>query len=892
MDDNIKLIIACEVFKSELQQLKDHIKVPILWVEHSLHNVPNKLKLELQKKINEAEREIPPGGTVLLMFGNCGGALDGISSKTLKLIYPEVHDCTPILLGSVEKYEKLQMERPGSFYFNHAWIESGNNPLGKHEYYIKRYGKELALELSQEIYKNYTHFVLINNNCGDLPKAREYVKRACEKLNKQYAEELGDLNLIKKILNNQHRMVNILPEDDNAVKDNTIAVEKRHQEQSFSSKKKLVIGIDTGGTYTDGVLIDLSSNDIVQKYKTETTHYDLSICVKETIKSLLAHTQKEKISRICVSTTLATNMIVENKGGRVALILIGYDEDLMKRYRFYDRLKVQAVGLFAGGHDVKGRQKEELDVTGIRNFVEQHAEDVDAFAVSSYFSVYNPSHEQHVKQIIKEIAEKPVVCGHELSEKLDSVKRAATASLNAKLIPEIKKLINGINTCMKELDLKVPLFIVKGDGSIVSYNVAQERPIETILSGPASSAIGAKDLGKQKTYIVIDIGGTTTDVGLCKDETLKVNPLGVKINDIYTHVNAVDMVTTALGGDSRINFKDDEITIGPDRVMPLCRLAVLYPHIRDYMRSLPTLYIIAEELQDYIDFAYIDTKNKRVDAYQTKKELQQRIIKELKNGPMNVKSLSRKLNTNCIKLRRSIKDLNDKRIINWAGFTPTDLGHSMGLVDKWDKMSSTNVFEFICRVLNRDRKQIRQKIEAEINKKLLIPVFDVLRGESVYPYPADEIAKTIVYSKQNSLFSLNSKLKMPIVAVGAPAKIFTYRIKDFIDCDVIIPDNHEVANAVGAAAGKIIVRTKGKIECDNKMAQSPLFKVYNFMGITEFKDLESAYGFLLETGKNKLEAEMDCSGTKEFIMKEYRREYDDENYYKMEIQLIAYGNPF
>jgi len=893
LDDNIKLIIACEVFKSELEQLKDQIKVPILWVEHSLHNLPNKLRLELQKKIDEAEKQIAPGSTVLLMFGNCGGALEGIGSKTLRLIYPEVHDCTPILLGSVEKYEKLQLERPGSFYFNHAWIESGNNPLGKHEYYVKRYGKELALELSQEIYKNYTHFVLINNNCGDLPKAREYVKRACEKFNKQYAEEIGDLSFIIRILNNQYRMVNILPKEANAVKDNTIAVEDHLQERYFSSEKPLVMGIDTGGTYTDGVLIDLSSNAIVKKYKTETTHHDLAICIKETIKNLLANVQEEKIARICVSTTLATNMILENKGGKVALILIGYDHDLMKKYRFYDRLGAQAVGLFAGGHDVKGKQKEELDVKGIESFVKQHTKEVDAFAVSSYFSVYNPSHEQRVKRIIKEIAEKPVVCGHELSEKLDSVKRAATASLNAKLIPEIKKLIDGIITCMKELDLKIPLFIVKGDGSIVSYSIAQERPIETILSGPAASAIGAKDLGKQKTFIVIDIGGTSTDVGMCKDETLKINPLGVKINDIYTHVNALDMVTIALGGDSKISFRDDEITVGPDRVLPMCRLALQYPRVGNYLRALPTLYIITEELQDYIDFAYIDERNKRIDSYNPETELQQRIIEELRKGPMNIKTLSENLNTNCIKLRRVIKELNDKKIINWAGFTPTDLGHSMDLVEKWDKMSSKNVFKFICRVLNKDEELIRQKIEDEIYKKLLISVFDVMRGESVYQYPAGEIARTIVYSKQNSLFSLSSKFNIPIIAVGAPAKIFTNRINKFIDCHVIIPDNHEVANAVGAAMGKIVIRTKGKIECDNKLAQRPVFKVYNFMGITEFVNLESAYSFFLETGKSKLEAEAKYSGAKEYVIKEYKKEYDDDKYYyKMDIELIAYGNPF
>ncbi|GAB4262143.1 DUF1638 domain-containing protein [Thermincola ferriacetica] len=211
MDKNIALVIACEAFRGELDYFKDSIDVEVLWVQHSLHNTPDQLKLELMKKIEEAEKKLKPGSTVLLMFGNCGGALNSLKSRTLALIYPDVADCIPIILGSMDRYKKLQKEKPGTFYLNKAWIDSGEDPLGSSKKYINMYGEEKGWKVTKRMYKNYTHFTLIDNGCYDLEKYRQYTMAACEKFGKAYSEEKGDLSFVEAILNRQCPMVSIPP---------------------------------------------------------------------------------------------------------------------------------------------------------------------------------------------------------------------------------------------------------------------------------------------------------------------------------------------------------------------------------------------------------------------------------------------------------------------------------------------------------------------------------------------------------------------------------------------------------------------------------------------------------------------------------------------------------
>ncbi|MBN1317789.1 MAG: hydantoinase/oxoprolinase family protein, partial [Anaerolineales bacterium] len=284
----------------------------------------------------------------------------------------------------------------------------------------------------------------------------------------------------------------------------------------------IALGIDTGGTYTDAVLIEYSTGQVLCSAKALTTRRDLSIGIGEAIGAVLRERDAPDPSYIklaALSTTLATNATVEGQGSRVCLILIGYDPDLIRQYGFEDELVTDDVVYVAGGHDALGDEAAPLDEAALLDAIRARQNRVEAFAVSGYFSVRNPTHELRARELIHETTDLPVTCGHELTTRLNSVRRATTVALNASLVPLLRELIQTLQHTLAEHAIAAPLMVVKGDGSLVRAEWAMLRPIETILSGPAASAVGAWHLAKQAgedlsdgALWAVDVGGTTTDI--------------------------------------------------------------------------------------------------------------------------------------------------------------------------------------------------------------------------------------------------------------------------------------------------------------------------------------------------------------------------------------------
>ena len=165
---------------------------------------------------------------------------------------------------------------------------------------------------------------------------------------------------------------------------------------------KLGIGIDAGGTYTDAVLLDLASGQVQRKAKALTTPHDLSIGIAQAMAGLDG-ADYQRVRLVSISTTLATNAIVEEHGGRVGLLLIGYDADIMRQSGLEKRLPVEGLCYVAGGHDVKGEEVCALDTAAARRAIIEFQDRVDAFAVSGYFGVMNPDHELRVREMIAEL---------------------------------------------------------------------------------------------------------------------------------------------------------------------------------------------------------------------------------------------------------------------------------------------------------------------------------------------------------------------------------------------------------------------------------------------------------------------------------------------------------
>ncbi|MBP7087428.1 MAG: hydantoinase/oxoprolinase family protein, partial [Methanomassiliicoccales archaeon] len=247
----------------------------------------------------------------------------------------------------------------------------------------------------------------------------------------------------------------------------------------------LGLGIDTGGTYTDTALVELSTGKVLAKAKALTSRNDLSIGISESISNM-GEVPLKDIRLVSLSSTLATNSVVEGKGCRVALIIAGEE--------YKESVPVEHVVQIQGGHTIRGAANCPVDLEAAKDFVAGIADQVDAIAISTFFSVRNPEHENALKEMIASNWDLPVVCGHELSTQLGFHERTLTAVLNAKLIPIKAELIQSVRKVLTDFQLAAPLMIVKGDGSLMGEKLAKERPVETILSGPAASLIGARNL--------------------------------------------------------------------------------------------------------------------------------------------------------------------------------------------------------------------------------------------------------------------------------------------------------------------------------------------------------------------------------------------------------------
>ena len=345
-----------------------------------------------------------------------------------------------------------------------------------------------------------------------------------------------------------------------------------------------LLGVDTGGTYTDAVVLHEAEDRVVASAKSLTTRPDLSVGVGRAIDAAIAQADvsPSEIGMVSLSTTLATNALVEGQGGRVALIFIGFEAAELARAGLEEAMKGDPVVRIAGGHNHAGAEAVPLDMVAIEAAALRLGPEVTGFAVASAFATRNPAHEIAARDAIRALAHRPVTCSHELSAGLNGPRRALTAVLNARLIGMIDGLITACEAHMETLGIVAPLMVVRGDGALVSAGLARERPIETILSGPAASIAGASWLSGETEALVSDIGGTTTDVCLLREGKPQIDPLGARVGPYRTMVEAVAMRTTGLGGDSEVHLIEGLNTglrLGPRRLMPVSLAARDWPDL-------------------------------------------------------------------------------------------------------------------------------------------------------------------------------------------------------------------------------------------------------------------------------------------------------------------------
>jgi N-methylhydantoinase A/oxoprolinase/acetone carboxylase beta subunit len=568
----------------------------------------------------------------------------------------------------------------------------------------------------------------------------------------------------------------------------------------------LVLGIDTGGTYTDGVLMEYHSRRVLASHKSLTTKRDFSIGIEQVIDGIHIP-DPAAVKMVSISTTLATNAIAEGKGKRVVLLLVGYDPDLVTSFKMQGRFATPHYHYFAGGHDLYGREKEALDLPAILAKVNQLKDQVDAIAVSSYFSPLNPEHENRVYHAVSSICDLPIVLGHQLSTKLGSIERATTAALNASLLAILQDFIIAVRRAMERREIDAPLMVVRGDGTLMSDEFAARTPVETIHSGPAASAIGGRFLSHLDDALVVDIGGTTTDIALIQAGQVTVTEEGASVGDYKTAVKAANLLSIPLGGDSHISLgRDKELSIGPERVVPLAYLAGEHPQVHNRLKTV-SRRTWGQATPEWLEYWFL---LREPDESLLKTAQQNSLLGFLRDGPQPVPEILKHLDLLHIS-QVDARELLRQEIIGKSGLTPTDLLHVEGHYTPWDIEAASLALNAFCRFQFWEPTELHQRVWSQMTEAMVYAIVAFLSGKVLPPpvLPDDnDIGRWFFY---NSLYPTHPqletrfRLRQPIIGIGAPASIFLQDVADVLHTDLILPEHHQVANAVGAIAGSVMV---------------------------------------------------------------------------------------
>lgn len=330
-----------------------------------------------------------------------------------------------------------------------------------------------------------------------------------------------------------------------------------------------VLGLDMGGTHTDAVL--LRGGTLLASVKVPTNHQDLLVSTREALRALFESgaVLPEEVSRATFGTTLAVNAVVQEACAPVGL-LIGAGPGIDP-----GGFGLGAhTALVPGGVDHRGTEIAPPDREAIRRIVSGWREEgLAAFACVTKFSTRNPAHEDAMEEVIREVfadGPEPVIAlGHRLSGRLNFPRRIATAYWNAAVWTLHNRFADAVEASLKGMGINAPAYLLKADGGAIPLSVSRDRPVEALLSGPAASVMGMMALmpSCSEDTLVLDMGGTTTDIALLAAGQPVLSPEDLVVGGRSTLVRSLKSVSIGLGGDSQVTVTPG-VQVGPLRKGP------------------------------------------------------------------------------------------------------------------------------------------------------------------------------------------------------------------------------------------------------------------------------------------------------------------------------------
>lgn len=567
------------------------------------------------------------------------------------------------------------------------------------------------------------------------------------------------------------------------------------------------IGIDTGGTCTDAVVFDTANHRVLSQSKTLTTRHDL----KEGILTALKGLKPEEISKaqyISLSTTLATNTCVEGKGGRAKLLFIGVNPALVEKMgKDYGLPPMDQIYFMAGDPKLPETPENTPDWAKLAGDMEDAFSGYDSAAIVQMNPRYNDgAYELVAASMIKERLGIPCVCGFDLYQELNVQKRGATALLNARLLPVMEAFFSSVDRSLSEMGLHLPIVIVRSDGSIMSKEYAMTRPVETLLCGPAASMIGAMELSEYRDALIVDMGGTTSDVAFVKDERPVTTESGISIGYWKTMVKGVSIDTFALGGDSAVKYSGRELYLENRRYVPLCMLAQTHPEVIKKLQTL--VHMDRSFAYPAHEFFLLVTMPSDLQRFTIS---EQRFIKALAKGPLSFKESADAAGISPHVLQ--MKRLEDEGIVMRAGMTPTDAMHVRGDYTDFESAASRLGAAYLAIVTKLESEQVCTLIYNLTKSRLysnMVRIFMKYKtGRDMTMEETKNLEKLtslifedFVQGKKSCLqpaFTTTSKL----IGIGAPTKIFLKDVAKLLGTEADFPPHAKVANAIGAAMGNI-----------------------------------------------------------------------------------------